>query len=144
MMRMLLLGLVGMIVAGCAAGGASGTPARITDPQAVLDRTWLWEATVTPAEKITAAAPERYTLRLAPEGRAQALFDCNRGGGDFKISPGKISFGPMMATRMACPPDTQDFVFMRDLSRVASFFVEGGKLYLELGMDGGTMRFRTE
>jgi heat shock protein HslJ len=43
---------------------------------------------------------------------------------------------------MACPPDTQDASFMRDLQRVASFFIERGELYLELPVDSGTMRFR--
>jgi hypothetical protein len=43
---------------------------------------------------------------------------------------------------MACPPDSRATVFMRDLQRAVSFFVQDGKLYLELPMDSGTMRFR--
>ena len=31
---------------------------------------------------------------------------------------------------------------MRDLQRIASFFIERGELYLELPVDSGTMRFR--
>jgi len=62
-------------------------------------------------------------------------------GGNYKIAEGQLSFGPMMSTRMACPPDTLDAFFMRDLQRVASFFVEEGALYLELPYDSGTMRF---
>jgi hypothetical protein len=31
---------------------------------------------------------------------------------------------------------------MGDLSRVASFFVEGEELFLELAYDSGTMKFR--
>jgi heat shock protein HslJ len=132
------------MIVGCAAGATPGKDTRSKDPQVVLGRTWQWDATVTPVEKITVAAPERYTLLLTAEGRAQVRFDCNRGGGDYNISPGKLSFGPMISTRMACPPDTQDFIFMRDLSRVTSFFVESGKLYLELPLDSGTMRFKPE
>ena len=48
----------------------------------------------------------------------------------------------LISTRMACPPDTLDGPFMRDLQRVSSFFVEDGHLYLELPMDSGTMKFR--
>ena len=69
---------------------------------------------------------------------------CNRGGGDYRISTGKLSFGPLLSTRMACPEDSLDGPFMRDLQRVVSFFVENGMLYLELPMDSGTMKFRPE
>jgi heat shock protein HslJ len=133
---------LGVMIVGLATTGRSGPGARTTEPDAVLNQTWQWEATLTPVEKITASNPERYTIRLADDGKAQIRFDCNRGGGDFKISAGKLSFGPLISTRMACPEDSLDGPFMRDLQRVSSFFVEGGELYLELPADSGTMRFR--
>ena len=74
----------------------------------------------------------------------QARFDCNRGGGEFRISPDKLSFGPLISTRMACPEDRLDGTFMRDLQRVTSFFVQDGFLYLELPYGSGTMTFRPE
>ena len=91
---------------------------------------------------MTASNPERYTILLKADGKVQIRFDCNLGGGDYQISEGRLSFGPLMSTRMACPPDTLDAPFMRDLQRVASFFVEKGNLYLEMPYDSGTMRFR--
>jgi len=120
------------------------TAQRSTDPQSVLNKTWQWVSTITPVEKIAVANPERYTIILTDEGKLQARFDCNRGGGEFKISPGKLSFGPPISTRMACPEDSLDGFFMRDLQRVVSFFVENGMLYLELPYDSGTMKFRPE
>ena len=81
---------------------------------------------------------------LAPDGKVRARFDCNRGGGAFKISLGKLSFGPLMSTRMACPEDSLDAPFMRDLQRVTSFFTQDGLLYLELPYDSGTMKFCPE
>jgi heat shock protein HslJ len=45
---------------------------------------------------------------------------------------------------MACPPDSLDSAFMRDLQRVVSFFVDSGTLYLELPDDSGTMKFCPE
>lgn len=116
--------------------------ARSNDPQMVLGRMWQWVATITPAETVAVADPERYTILLRADGKVQARFDCNRGGGGYTIADGALSFGPLISTRMACPPDTQDALFMRDLSRVRSFFVEGGHLYLELPADSGSMRFR--
>ena len=134
--------LAGMILTGCAAGSAATKEAYITDPQAVLEKTWQWEATVTPVEKIEVDNPENYTLRLGADGRAQIRFDCNHGGGAFEVSPGKLAFGPLMSTRMACPPGSLDAIYSRDLQRVVSFFVKDSRLYLELPYDSGTMQFR--
>jgi heat shock protein HslJ len=99
-------------------------------------------STVTPVEKITVADPERYTLYLQEDGRVQARFDCNRGGGPYTLSEGKLSFGPLVSTRMACPEDSLDARFTKDLQEVVSFFIEDGRLYLELPFDSGTMRFQ--
>lgn len=134
--------LTGLIMAGCVAGVSAERPGRGKDPQMVVGRTWQWISTVTSAEKISAAEPARYTIFLQEDGNVRARFDCNKGGGGYTLTAGRLSFGPMMSTRMACPPDTQDAPFMRDLQRVASFFLEGGDLFLELSDDGGTMRFR--
>ena len=142
--RILLVLLAGWVVAACATASSSVQDRSSTDPQAILNKTWQWESTITPVEKIAVPAPERYTIILQADGRAQVRFDCNRGGGEFKISPGKLSFGPLLSTRMACPPDSLDSAFMRDLQRVVSFFVDSGRLYLELPDDSGTMTFRPQ
>ncbi|MBC2734060.1 MAG: META domain-containing protein [Desulfobacteraceae bacterium] len=117
---------------------------RSTDPRRVLNEIWQWESTTTPVEKIDVANPERYTILLKDEGKIQARFDCNRGGGEYEIAPGKLTFGPLISTRMACPEDTMDAAFMRDLQRVTTFFVQDSMLFLELPYDSGTMRFRPE
>lgn len=142
MKSMMISLLVGLVFLGCAAGMSGEEPARSKDPQLVVGKTWQWVSTVTPVEKITVAAPERYTILLQEDGNVRARFDCNKGGGKHTLSEGRLSFGPLMSTRMACPPDTRDSPFMRDLQRVSSFFIESGELYLELPMDSGTMRFR--
>jgi heat shock protein HslJ len=143
MMRILSMALLGIVVMGLAATSAlPDGNTRSTDPQSVLNKTWQWVSTITPVEKIAVSNPERYTIILTDDGKLQARFDCNCGGGEFKISPGKLSFGPLMSTRMACPEDSLDRPFMRDLQRVVSFFVENGMLYLELPYDSGTMKFR--
>jgi len=142
MLKVLLFVLTAMITAGCTVGAYSASDPRDTDPASLTGRTWQWESTQTPAEKITPMNPEGYTLRLTGNGRFQARFDCNKGGGSYQISTGKLSFGPMMSTRMACAPDSLDSQFMRDLGKVESFFVEEGHLYLGLQSDSGTMRLR--
>lgn len=136
-----LITLLLLLLAACAGAPAPPRVARNHDPAAIIGRTWQWTGTVTAIEKLEVAAPARYTLLLA-EGKAQILFDCNRGGGSYQMAPGTLSFGPLMATRMACPPDSLDAPFMRDLGRVRSFYVEQGHLYLGLEADSGTMTFR--
>ena len=136
-----------LLLVGCSSAPTDGVtdaqPARVSDPAVVIGKKWRWVDTVTPVETIEATDPDRYTIRLTPEGRAEVRFDCNRGGGDYSIDSGRLEFGPMMATRMACPPDSQDTVFTRQLEAVRIFFVENGELYLDLFADGGTMRFES-
>lgn len=143
-MRLSLLACISIVIMACAAVSPPGESERSNDPQAVLNISWQWVSTVTPVEKIDVTAPDRYTVFLAPDGKARLLFDCNRGGGDYSITQGKLSFGPLISTRMACPPDSLDGPFMRDLQRVVSFFVENGELFLELPYDSGTMRFQVQ
>jgi heat shock protein HslJ len=143
MMRILSMALLGMVIVGFAATTAlPDQNTRSMDPQSVLNKTWQWISTITPVEKIAVPNPEHYTIILTDDGKLQGRFDCNRGGGEFKISPSKLSFGLLLSTRMACPPDSLDGPFMRDQQRVASFFVQDGLLYLELPYDSGTMEFR--
>ena len=130
-----------LLIVGCLADAWAGE-ARSRDAQAILGKTWEWETTFNPAEEIRAGDPQRYTILLSDGGKLLARFDCNRGGGAYEISDGKLAFGPLASTFMACPPDSRATVFMRDLQRAVSFFVQDGKLYLELPMDSGTMRFR--
>ncbi len=130
-----------------AATAPTPTPTPTNDefvrgPTAITGIEWEWVSTTTPVEETIVPEPARYTILLEPDGKLRARFDCNRGGGNYELTEGKLSFGPMMSTRAACPPDSLDAPFMRDLERVTSFFVRGGELYLEMPYDSGTLRFR--
>lgn len=111
-------------------------------PVDLQNKTWLWLSTVTPDERITSLDPQRYTLFFADNGNLQIKIDCNSGGGSYELSEGKVSFGPLFSTRMACYQDTQGHLFTRDLERVSSFFLQEGMLFLEFSSDGGTMNFK--
>jgi heat shock protein HslJ len=141
-MRVLIFAAVAAVAAACATPAPTAPTGRGTDPQAVVGQTWQWEATITPVEKISVPNPENYTIRLTEAGKVEARFDCNRGGGTYEISRGSVQFGPLRSTRMVCAPESLDGLFVRDLGRVTTFFVEDGTLYLELAPDAGTMRFR--
>ncbi len=47
---------------------------------------------------------ERTRAEFATNGRFASTIGCNRIAGKPTVSGVKISFGPMAATRMACPP----------------------------------------
>jgi heat shock protein HslJ len=139
--RLLTLSVTGLVaLAGCSAVPPGEGGARVRSPEAAIGL-WHWEATVTAAETVGTANPERYTLELQPGGVVLVRADCNRGRGSYEIGAGRIKFGAIAVTRMACPPGSLDGRYLRDLARVTSFFVEGGKLFLEPPADSGTMRF---
>jgi len=124
---------------------ACGTPKDSRDAarnDSVTGIVWEWAGTTTPVDEIVVAAPERYTLELLGEGTARVQFDCNRGSGTYTMTEHELAFGVFMSTRMACPEDSLDVRYESDLSRVKSFFLSDGMLYLELPFDSGTMRFR--
>lgn len=116
---------------------------RNYNPESLLNSQWEWLETVTPVETIKSDNPEIYTVKFLADGKAQLRFDCNRGGGNYEASEGKISFTQVFSTRMACQPESQDSIFMRDITRTTSFFIEGDDLYLEMPVDSGTLHFRS-
>ena len=140
MTRFFILIASGIFLIGCATISSNTQSEQNYDPQTILDKQWQWESTITPVEQITVGTPENYTILLKADNKVQVRFDCNRGGGSFEISLGKLSFGPMMSTRAACPPGSLDFRFAKDLQRVISFFTRNNNLYLELPYDSGTMK----
>ncbi len=148
MTRTLILIPLLHVLHACGTGPDSAQPqavsdagGRSSDPAAVIDKRWKWLGTTTPVETITVAEPDRYTIRLRADGRAEVRLDCNTGGGEYRIGIGNLEFGPLMSTRMACPPDSQDADFSRQLEAARIFFVEDGVLYIDLFADSGTMRF---
>ena len=141
MTRFLILIASGIFLIGCATISSNTQSEQNYDPQTILGKQWQWESTITPVEQITVGTPKNYTILLKADNKVQVRFDCNRGGGSFRISLGKLSFGPIMSTRAACPPGSLDFRFARDLQRVVSFFTMNNNLYLELPYDSGTMKF---
>jgi heat shock protein HslJ len=123
-----------------ARGAAPEEETAMADP--LVDTTWQWVETLYGDDtSVTAVDPARYTLTFLPDGQLSAQVDCNRGMGSYTIDGSSISFGPLATTRMACPPDTQDSVFLKDLAEVNSFVLEGDTLSLAMKLDTGIMTF---
>jgi len=144
MQRLVLVSLVLITLAACSGKNTSESSTSVASADAtpaLVGTLWQWQSTVTPVERIDVREPARYSLRLIDDGNAEIQFDCNRGRGNFALEGNQLSFGPLMSTRMACTPDSQDAVFMNYIGRVSTWFMQDGDLYLELPYDSGTMRF---
>ena len=65
-------------------------------------------------------------------GRVGGLGGCNRFGGRYEADGDKLTFSPMMATRMACRPDIMkaEQTFMDMLAKVKAMALDGDRLEL--------------
>lgn len=81
----------------------------------------------------------RAQAEFAANGRFASTVGCNRIAGKPAVSGQKLAFGPMMATRMACPPplDAVERQYLSALEAVRSYRMEGGRLlFLDESGDG--------
>lgn len=141
---LVLLVLLSITVTGCATKPPAQPAERLHAPELIVGMLWGWEETVTPEEIFSSPDPKRFSVRLMPDGKAQITLDCNKGVGSYSLDEGKLSFSPLASTKMACKVQDKplDYHFGRQLQQINSFFLENGKLYLEMKMDSGTMRFK--
>ena len=72
------------------------------------------------------------SFALDADGRVSGRGGCNRYGGDARLGPGSIAFGPLMATEMACPrPEMdQESRFFQAMASVATWRLDDGRLVL--------------
>ena len=112
-------------------------------PNATLTTTpWQWVSTTDPVQgSVAVNDPSRYVILFNEDGTAYIKADCNNVQATYTTDGNSISIMPGASTRMACPPDTVDSLFLQQLSAAAAYFINGGSLYLDLPGDSGTMRF---
>jgi heat shock protein HslJ len=103
---------------------------------------WLWQRTSYAAGTTVACSdPSKYTLAFLASGTYAVQADCNQGSGAYDVDGSQLTLQPGPMTRAACPPDSQDTVFLRDLGQVAAYAFDGENLVLNFRLDGGTMVF---
>ena len=108
----------------------------------LVDTVWRWQQTIYNNDrKVVPLNPENYTLKLLPDGKVSIRADCNLGGGVYTLRGNEIFIEITHTTRAACPPESRELDYIRDLNAVARYFVEGDILQIELKVDTGTMRF---
>ena len=130
-----------LILVGVSACMSSKTTTAQSDghpsQETILNDIWVLE--VLEGKEITAEdymrEPPRLEFRKA-EGKVGGTTGCNSLGGSYIAENGKLSFGPLASTRMACPGDGEQR-FLTALSKVNAFKIEDRKLYL---MEGNEVR----
>lgn len=131
-----------LAIAGCATDGSNGPSAGGGPTLAGTEwRLLYFESSDDSIGTIQPGPDEVYTLLLQPDGNAAFGLFCNRGtgrwaSGDAHLDRGSLRLEPLTQTMAACPPSRLERV-PADLARVASFVIEGGRLHLNLAMDGG-------
>jgi len=103
---------------------------------------WKWQQSLYNNDtRAVPPNPENYTLKLLPDGKVSIRADCNLGGGIYKLEGEQISIQITHTTRAACPPESLEQNYIRDLNATACYRMERDFLYLHLKNDTGTMKF---
>ena len=111
-----------------------------TDPQTLLIPRWFLSGLTLNGQKVEIAAGQQsITIQFTPEGKANGKGGCNSFSATYQASPdGKLSFSPVISTKMACPDSMQtETSYFGALAKVQQFKVESGHLILS-SADGQT------
>ena len=110
-------------------------------PNALVGRTWQWTGTIAGTQTLTVADPSRYTITFAADNTASIQADCNMVTAQYTVAGQALTIIPGASTMALCPEDSQDQVFVQQLSAAATHFFQNDELFVSLLAGGGTMRF---
>jgi heat shock protein HslJ len=77
-----------------------------------------------------AASRIRTSLIFGADGQVSGSLGCNEFSGNYKVNDGKLDFGPLASTLMACPEPqmTQEGTAIQVLTGTARFTLDGSTL----------------
>lgn len=119
---------------------ATPAPATVIGPATPVGM-WHWEGQIVSGDKLSVAQPDRYTLEIQPGGRALVRSDCNRGQAAYILNGRGISIKVGAMTKAACAPGSLSDRYRKALESAVSQRIKGDNLYLDLPVDGGSMKF---
>ncbi len=123
---------IGLLVLACS-GSSSG----------LTGKAWQWTAMTekVPASQSVVPDPQNYTVEFKGDGTYALKADCNQGSGAYTTSGNALTLeqGPM--TLAACPPESQDAIYLQRIFLTDSYSIANGELTLNQS-DGGTMTFK--
>ena len=86
----------------------------------------------------------RATLEFDEAGRASGKGSCNRYSGSVTLSGDRISFGPLLSTKMACVEEAltaQEGRFLEALGAAERYVVDGPELRIYIRGNAAPLRF---
>ncbi|RSK44915.1 META domain-containing protein [Hymenobacter rigui] len=110
----------------------TSTPAPATAAPAAELRGTKWLLHSLNGQPVTSAdGKEIYLLLSATEAQAEGQAGCNRFRGPVEpAAPNQLRFGPLMATKMACPDLPIENGFMNALNTTRTYRISGDTLRL--------------
>jgi para-nitrobenzyl esterase len=112
-------------------------------PRALQGSSWrLVQLNFSDGTQRAAIERSRYTIGFGAEGVLNVRFDCNRGRGSWtSAGPGQLQFGELALTRALCPTGSLYDDLVRQWPYVRAYLFKGGRLFLTLMADGGSIEF---
>ena len=109
----------------------------------LVGTSWTWVGTaMNDDSEIVPVQTDAFVVTFGEDASVGASTDCNSFSGSYSEGEnGQITIELPVATLMACPDDSQEQVFIADLTSVQSYLFEAGNLYLLLPFDSGVMAF---
>jgi heat shock protein HslJ len=106
---------------------------------ALTGTTWLWIGFTGPNDQVAVESPTSYSLVFQADGTLNVTADCNSASGSYRAEGQslQIQIGPM--TKAMCPTGSRSDEFIQYLMSAASYSIQEGNLYIDLGTDGGTL-----
>lgn len=159
-MRCIPLALLAMTMAACpspragtTAGGdstaaampdsAAEPPAPPTPPAALEGTAWrLVDIGGQPSPAGTDSSRHPGFTLLAEGHKVQGSAGCNRMMGTYELEGGKLKFGPLATTRMACPARETETAFLKALGATTRYELSGNSLTL-FGRDTAVARLES-
>ena len=109
----------------------------------IVGRVWKWQhSRYNNDTESVPSNPDQYTFELLPDGNIGVRADCNRAGGTYRIENQQITIEITHSTMAACPPDSLEQAFLKDLNAAAIYFIRDETLYIDMKYDSGTMAFQ--
>ena len=137
-----------LLVTACSAGGgapAGDGPSAAAAAAPLTDIRWnLVEIGGAPAER-RGTERDPWLRFTAADGRVGGSTTCNSLGGTYQASGDRLSFGPLISTKMACVEESlmaQESRFMAALDSVERFAISADTLRLyPAGATSAALRF---
>ncbi|KOF53737.1 MULTISPECIES: META domain-containing protein [unclassified Achromobacter] len=155
-LRLLCLGLLAAVLAGCAGSTGGGARAQgaaaanaASSADSLAQTTWELVRWSRPGGELRAiphgdnGEPIRLTfLAQARQYRVNGFSGCNQYMGSYRLDAGKLSIAPAASTRMACVPReraTLEADYLRALTTIDTFTLDSGGAprHLTFNLRGG-------